>query len=85
MFAKADRTSGQSPFLLLSPEEENKQKINWGLKCNVHCKYSEVYMYLYPLREHPEAEGQTISLPPPGNEPNSPASQAGILPKELSR
>ena len=28
---------------------------------------------------------QTLSLPPPGIEPGSPASQAGILPKELSR
>ncbi len=28
---------------------------------------------------------QTLSLPPPGIEPGSPASQAGTLPKELSR
>jgi hypothetical protein len=28
---------------------------------------------------------QTLSLPPPGIEPGSPVSQAGTLPKELSR
>jgi hypothetical protein len=28
---------------------------------------------------------QTLSLPPPGIEPGSPASQAGTLPKELTR
>jgi hypothetical protein len=28
---------------------------------------------------------QTLRLPPPGIEPGSPASQAGTLPKELSR
>jgi hypothetical protein len=28
---------------------------------------------------------QTLILPPPGIEPGSPASQAGTLPKELSR
>jgi hypothetical protein len=28
---------------------------------------------------------QTLSLPPPGNKPGSPASQAGTIPKELSR
>ena len=28
---------------------------------------------------------QTLSLPPPGIEPRSPVSQAGTLPKELSR
>jgi hypothetical protein len=28
---------------------------------------------------------QTLSLPPPGIEPGSPASQVGTLPKELSR
>jgi hypothetical protein len=39
--------------------------------------------HLYPLREHPG--GQTFSLPPPGIEPGSPTSQAGTLPKELSR
>ncbi len=33
----------------------------------------------------PPGRGQTISLPPPGIEPGSPASQSGTLPKELSR
>jgi hypothetical protein len=32
------------PFLLQSPEEENKTKCNWGLKCNVHCKYFGMYI-----------------------------------------
>ncbi len=38
--------------------------------------------HLYPLGEHP---GDTSSLPSPGIEPGSHASQAGTLPKELSR
>jgi hypothetical protein len=29
--------------------------------------------------------GHALSLPPPGIEPRSPVSQAGTLPKELSR
>ncbi len=29
--------------------------------------------------------GHALSLPPPGIEPGSPVSQAGTLPKELSR
>jgi hypothetical protein len=38
--AIADRTSGQGSF----PEEENQKKFNWGLKCNVHCKYFGMYI-----------------------------------------
>jgi hypothetical protein len=33
----------------------------------------------------PPERGQTLSLPPPGMEPGSPTSQAGTLPKELSK
>jgi hypothetical protein len=31
-------------FLLQSPEEKNQKKINWDLKCNVHCKYFGMYI-----------------------------------------
>ena len=34
-------------FLLQSPEEENQKKFNWGLKCNVHCKYFGMYISDY--------------------------------------
>jgi hypothetical protein len=33
----------RAPFLLQSPEEEEK-KISWGLKCNVHWDYIGMYI-----------------------------------------
>ncbi len=48
-------------------------------------KYWYIMYYTITLRASTSPWTQTLSLPPPGIEPGSPASQVGTLPKELSR
>ena len=43
------------------------------------------WLILWVVGASQPGRGHALSLPPPGIEPGSPASQAGTLPKELSR
>jgi hypothetical protein len=52
----------------------------WGGRGGVLLVHSDIYYV--PIGD---GRTQTLSLPPPGIEPGSPASQVGTLPKELSR
>ncbi len=62
-----------SRFLISCVIQHYAPVVGWRNRCIM------LIMSLYPSWR------QTLRLPPPGIEPGSPASQAGTLPKELSR